>query len=91
MEEAEAAEKKGHMGDFYRNILRNNVAFGTARCADACWGLLGLSCWRRWGCLAGWLVGAERVPGECGFGLLCQGQGGAWLAGAERVQARPLC
>ena len=24
-------EKKGHMGDFYRNLLRNNVAFGTAK------------------------------------------------------------
>ena len=29
-EEQNAVEKKGHMGDFYRNILRNNVAFGTA-------------------------------------------------------------
>jgi len=29
-EERNAVEKKGHMGDFYRNILRGNVAFGTA-------------------------------------------------------------
>lgn len=29
-EERNAVEKRGHMGDFYRNILRNNVAFGTA-------------------------------------------------------------
>ena len=29
-EERNAVEKVGHMGDFYRNILRNNVAFGTA-------------------------------------------------------------
>lgn len=27
-EEKEAVEKKGHMGDFYRNLLRSNVAFG---------------------------------------------------------------
>jgi coiled-coil domain-containing protein 55 len=32
-EEQNAVEKKGHMGDFYRNILRNNVAFGTAATA----------------------------------------------------------
>ena len=30
LEERNAVEKRGHMGDFYRNILRNNVAFGTA-------------------------------------------------------------
>lgn len=29
-EERNAVEKKGHMGDFYRNLLKNNVAFGTA-------------------------------------------------------------
>jgi coiled-coil domain-containing protein 55 len=29
-EERNAVENKGHMGDFYRNLLRNNVAFGTA-------------------------------------------------------------
>ena len=29
VEESNAVEKKGHMGDFYRNLLRNNVAFGT--------------------------------------------------------------
>lgn len=29
-EERNAVEKKGHMGDFYRNILHGNVAFGTA-------------------------------------------------------------
>lgn len=29
-EERNAVERKGHMGDFYRNILRGNVAFGTA-------------------------------------------------------------
>lgn len=27
-EEANAVEKRGHMGDFYRNLLRSNVAFG---------------------------------------------------------------
>jgi coiled-coil domain-containing protein 55 len=34
-EEQNAVEKKGHMGDFYRNILRNNVAFGTATAEKA--------------------------------------------------------
>lgn len=29
-EEANAVEKRGHMGDFYRNLLRSNVAFGAA-------------------------------------------------------------
>lgn len=29
-EERNAVEKKGHMGDFYRNLLKNNVAFGTS-------------------------------------------------------------
>lgn len=28
-EEANAVEKRGHMGDFYRNLFRNNIAFGT--------------------------------------------------------------
>lgn len=28
-------EKKGHMGDFYRNLLQNNVAFGTGRCVSS--------------------------------------------------------
>ncbi len=27
-EKANAVEKRGHMGDFYRNLLRSNVAFG---------------------------------------------------------------
>ncbi|KAL4428308.1 hypothetical protein ABPG75_002397 [Micractinium tetrahymenae] len=27
-EQANAVEKRGHMGDFYRNLLRSNVAFG---------------------------------------------------------------
>lgn len=27
-EEREAVEKRGHMGDFYRNLFRSNVAFG---------------------------------------------------------------
>ena len=27
-EEANAVEKRGHMGDFYRNLFRSNVAFG---------------------------------------------------------------
>jgi hypothetical protein len=34
-EEAEAVEKKGHMGDFYRNLLRGNVAFGAGAAAAA--------------------------------------------------------
>lgn len=29
-EEMNAADKIGHMGDFYRNLLRKNVAFGTS-------------------------------------------------------------
>jgi len=33
-EEMNAADKKGHMGDFYRNLLRNNVAFGTSIGSD---------------------------------------------------------
>lgn len=30
MEKREDVVKKGHMGDFYGNLMRNNVAFGTA-------------------------------------------------------------
>lgn len=33
-EEANAVEKRGHMGDFYRNLLRSNVAFGSKAAAD---------------------------------------------------------
>ncbi|KAI7839633.1 hypothetical protein COHA_006632 [Chlorella ohadii] len=33
-EEANAVEKKGHMGDFYRNLLRSNVAFGAKPSTD---------------------------------------------------------
>ena len=53
-------EKRGHMGDFYRNLMRSNVAFGSSRCVGIARRKGGLLCsWQGATCQLEQLINAK--------------------------------